>query len=109
MRYVKGTFNFDILYNRSKNPYLVRFIDLDWVGCVDDRKSTFGYVFSLGMSVITWANKKQPVVALSLTDSKHWGTIKPTCEVVWLWRMLLDHANVSSRASTLFFVTTKGW
>jgi hypothetical protein len=31
----------------------------DWVGDPDDRKSTAGYVFSLGSGPVTWACKKQ--------------------------------------------------
>jgi hypothetical protein len=30
---------------------------------VDDRKSTFEYVFSLGTGLVTWNNKKQHVVS----------------------------------------------
>jgi hypothetical protein len=37
---------------------------------VDDRKSTSGYVFSLGMGAVTWTSKKQHAVALSSTEAK---------------------------------------
>lgn len=62
LRYVKGTPDFGILYVRSKDPRLIGFTNLDWVGSVDDKKSTFGYVFSLGTGAITWTTKKQQVV-----------------------------------------------
>jgi hypothetical protein len=67
LRYVKGTLDFGILYNRSKDPRLCGYTDSDWAGCVDDRKSTSGYVFSLGMGAVTWTSKKQHAVALSST------------------------------------------
>jgi hypothetical protein len=49
---------------------LVGFTDLDWASNPDDRKSTVGYVFSLGSRPITWACKKQQAIVLSLVEEK---------------------------------------
>jgi len=38
--------------------------DNDYVGDLDDRKSTFGSVFMLGTGVVLWSSKKQPIVTL---------------------------------------------
>ena len=59
LRYVRGTLDYGLLYTRSSDPTLSGYIDSDWAGSVDDRKSTTGYVFSLGSGAITWASKKQ--------------------------------------------------
>ena len=40
MRYVVGTINFGIWYGKTTNFRLYGFIDGDWVGCIEDRKST---------------------------------------------------------------------
>lgn len=90
LQYVKGTSDFGVLYGRAKGPKLIRYIDSDWVGSVDDRKSTLGYVFSLGTSAVTWTNEKQQAVALSSIEDEYRGTIKATCEAVWLRRVLSD-------------------
>jgi hypothetical protein len=58
LRSVKGTLEFDILYSKNKDLRLCGYRDSNWVGCVDDRKSTFGYVFNLGMGAIPWTSKK---------------------------------------------------
>ena len=50
---------------------LVGFTDSDWVGDPDDRKSTAGYVFSLGSEPITRACKKQQDFALSSSEAKY--------------------------------------
>ena len=52
-------------------PLLVGFIDSDWVGDPDDRKSTASYVFSLGSGPVTWACKKQQALALSLAKVEY--------------------------------------
>jgi hypothetical protein len=68
-RYVKGSLDFDILYNRRKDPRLCGYTNSDWAAWVDDKKSTFGYVFSLGIGAVTWTNKKQHAIALSSTEA----------------------------------------
>ncbi len=35
------------------------YCDVDWVGNMDDCKSTSGYVFLLGNGAISWDSKKQ--------------------------------------------------
>ena len=36
----------DILYKKENDNNLVSFTDSDWVGSLDDRKSTSGYIFA---------------------------------------------------------------
>jgi hypothetical protein len=50
---------------------LVGFIDLDWDGDPNDRKSTVGYVFILGYGPVTWDCKKQQDISLSLTKVEY--------------------------------------
>jgi len=69
MRYITGTRNCGIMYASTKNKDLIRYIDSDFVGSLDDRKSTSAYVFHLGLGVISWMSKKQPIVTLSSTKA----------------------------------------
>ena len=69
LRYVKGTKRFGILYTASECSDLVGYTDSDWAGSVDDRNSTSGYVFHMGSGAISWASKKQPIVALSTAEA----------------------------------------
>ena len=50
---------------------MVGFTDSDWAGDPDDRKSTAGYVFSLGSGPVTWACKKQQALALSSAEARN--------------------------------------
>jgi hypothetical protein len=43
------------------------FVDVDWAGDMDCRRSTSGYVFNLFRGAISWMRKRQVVVALSTT------------------------------------------
>ncbi|PNX56122.1 hypothetical protein L195_g049716 [Trifolium pratense] len=53
-RYLKGTLKFDMLYQCKNNIDLTLqgWSDSDYAGDQDNRKSTFGYVFTLGESAI---------------------------------------------------------
>ena len=64
--------------------------DSDWVGSLDDRKSTSGYIFCLGSNVIAWSSKKQKTVALSSAEAEYIAATDAACEAIWLRRLLSD-------------------
>ena len=42
---------------------MIGYFDSDFVGCVDSRKSTFGYLLVLREGAISWKSAKQSVIA----------------------------------------------
>lgn len=53
LRYLKGTMELGISYRKGGKGNLIAFVDSDYAGDVDDRKSTSGYVFMLGTGAIS--------------------------------------------------------
>ncbi|XP_070010467.1 secreted RxLR effector protein 161-like [Nicotiana sylvestris] len=47
LRYLKGTKDYMLMYRRSKHLEVVGYSDSNFAGCIDTRKSTFGYLFQL--------------------------------------------------------------
>ncbi|KAH9303948.1 hypothetical protein KI387_008352 [Taxus chinensis] len=90
LRYVKGTLDFGILYQRVADFTLIGYTDSDWGGSVDTRRSTTGYIFSLGSGVISWQSKLQPTVAISSTEAEYKAAVSAGCEAVWLRQILVD-------------------
>ena len=78
------------------------YTDTYWDGSVDDRKSTSGYVFHLGLREISWASKKQPVVFLSTTKAEYVAAITATCQAVWLRRVLRDLCHEQEKGTTIY-------
>eukprot|EP00253_Pinus_taeda_P024075 PITA_24075 len=70
--------------NAEASPLLVGFTDSDWAGDPDDRKSTAGYVFTLGSGPITWACKKQAAISLSSVEVEYCGAVEASKEALWL-------------------------
>jgi hypothetical protein len=54
LRYLKGTVNYGIHYKKGGDEELLAFMDSDYAGDMEDRKSTSGYTFLMGSSVISW-------------------------------------------------------
>lgn len=62
MRYLQGTLNYGLKYERVALN-LHGFTDSDWGGSLKDRKSTSRCCFSLGSAMISWICRKQSSVA----------------------------------------------
>ncbi|KAM1079184.1 hypothetical protein ACFX2B_013776 [Malus domestica] len=70
LRYVQGTIDFGIKYEKGQTTILVGFCDSDWGGSEDDMRSTSGYAFTFGSGVFSWASVKQQSVALSTAEAE---------------------------------------
>ena len=80
MRYVAGTIDFGIWYSKVSGFKLFGFTDSDWASCIDDRRSTSGYVFTLGSGAISWSSKKQDTVALSSSEAEYAAITSSACQ-----------------------------
>ena len=47
LRYLQGTKDLMLTYQRIDTLKVVGFSDFDYAGCVNDRKSTSGYIFMI--------------------------------------------------------------
>ena len=52
IRYHQGTKDYMLTFRRSDQLKVIGYSDLDFAGCVNSRKSTFGYLFLLGEGAI---------------------------------------------------------
>ena len=66
------------------------YTDADWVGAVDDRRSTSGYFTFVGGNLVTWRSKKEDVVARSSAEAELRGMALGVCEALWLRPLLRE-------------------
>jgi hypothetical protein len=74
MRYLVYTPKFGLWYPKGSIFDLIGYSDADWAGCKIDRKSTSGTCQFLGRSLVSWASKKQNLVALSTAEAEDIAT-----------------------------------
>jgi hypothetical protein len=89
LRYLRGTLEYGLLYERSGGVRLAGFTDVEWEGCGEDRKSTLGCCFSVGSGIIFWFSRKQRSMALSYDEVEYMVAILVACEALWLRKLLL--------------------
>nr|KYP65167.1 hypothetical protein KK1_011396 [Cajanus cajan] len=53
LRYVKGTLNYGIKFNKSQDFKFQGFSNSDWVGSLDDMKNASNYYFSFGLGIFS--------------------------------------------------------
>ena len=70
-KYLKGTTEFGLWYQKGNELTLVAYTDPDWAGSIDDRKSTSGVALYLGDCLVSWSSKKQPLVSLTIAEAKY--------------------------------------
>jgi hypothetical protein len=58
VRYLKGSPGRGLFFPRDSCLQILGFADADWANCIDTRRSTSGYCFFLGSSLISWRAKK---------------------------------------------------
>eukprot|EP00253_Pinus_taeda_P004624 PITA_04624 len=58
-------------------------------GIPSDRKSTSRGILNLGSAVVSWYNRKQRSVALSLAKVEYMAISQVACEAIWMWRILV--------------------
>jgi hypothetical protein len=106
LRYIAGTADHGLWYEKNKDVVLRGYCDSDWASCLDDRKSTSGYAFSLGSGVISWGSKKQNSIALSSTEAEYISATGATCQAIWL-RRILEDLGMKQEAATVIWCDSK--
>jgi len=90
LRYLKGTVDHGLWYPKDNDFTLSAYTYVDWVGDVDDRKSTSGGALFFGNRLVSWLRKKQDSISLSTAKVEY---IVATCcctQVLWMKQTLKD-------------------
>jgi hypothetical protein len=58
LHYLKGSLDHGLSIQPSPSLTVHAYVDSDWAGCLDDRRSTTGYLIFLGTNLISWCSKK---------------------------------------------------
>ncbi|GBN46616.1 Retrovirus-related Pol polyprotein from transposon TNT 1-94 [Araneus ventricosus] len=90
MRYLIGTAETTLNYCRKHGDAVIGYCDSNYAGDIADRRSTTGYVFTIGGGAVSWCSKRQPTVATSTTEAEYMALFAAAKEAIWLNKIVTD-------------------
>nr|CAD41912.2 OSJNBa0033G05.13 [Oryza sativa Japonica Group] len=94
-RYLHGTSSACLQFGRSRDG-LVGYVDSDFAGDLDRRRSLTGYVFTIGGCAVSWKASLQATVALSTTEAEYMAISEACKEAIWLRGLYTELCGVTS-------------
>ncbi|XP_054745715.1 uncharacterized protein LOC129250099 [Anastrepha obliqua] len=83
LRYLANSIDYKLGYYE-----VCGYVDADWGGDLNDRKSYSGYLFMVAGATLSWESKKQTIVALSTTQAEYVALSTAAKEAVYLKNLL---------------------
>ena len=109
VRYLQGSRELGLTYSKPSNSgpmnqpnILWGFVDSDWAGCQDSRRSTTGFTLMLNGAAVAWKSKRQSVVALSSAEAEFMAASALVQEVIFA-RRLLENLGFPQPGPTLIY------
>ena len=95
LKYLAGTRDLGLVYGKQfaeDIPHNVvhGYVDGDWGGDVDTRRSTSGYIYMSYGGPISWRSKRQASTALSSCEAEYMSASFAAKEAIWLKRLYKD-------------------
>lgn len=88
LRYLAGTTDLGLVYKWSGDDILFGYSDSDFASDPENRRSTSGFIFYLGGSLISWKAKQQTIVTRSTHDAEYIGLANASYEISWIRRVI---------------------
>lgn len=84
LRYLKGTMGVSLLVRTPNSEWiLVGWADSNWAGSHNCRRSTSGYVFTIGGLVCSWSSRLQLTVVNSSVEAEYVALAAAARELLW--------------------------
>ena len=80
---MRGSNSVCLQFGRTRDR-VVGYVDYDYAGDLDKRRSLTGYKFTIGVCAICWKATLQSTIALSTTKVEYMAVIEAYIEALWL-------------------------
>jgi hypothetical protein len=87
---------------KSSSTTISIFVDADWAGCPNDRRSKGGFVVFFGTKLVSWSASKQTITAISSTEVEYKALANAIAEVIWIETLLKELEVPSPRSAQLW-------
>ncbi|KAG8472509.1 hypothetical protein CXB51_035268 [Gossypium anomalum] len=88
------------MFGRTRDG-VIGYVDANFAGDLDRRRSLTGYVFTIGSCAISWKATLQTTVTLSTTEAEYMVITEACKEAIWL-KGLFSELNEDLQISTVF-------
>ena len=95
-RYLSGTKDFKLVLG-GPDPTIFGYSDSDWASQIH-RHSISGFAFFVGLGVVSWSSKKQPIVTLSSTEAEYVALTHSSKDIIWIQKLLNEFSSIFSFA-----------
>jgi hypothetical protein len=103
LKYLGMTKDFWLRYEQGNGEVtLSAYVDADFGGCKETRKSTTGFVIMLGNGAVMWRSRKQVTVALSSAEAEYVAASEAVRSIIWL-RSILAEIGFEQKGPTTVF------
>lgn len=99
LKYLKGTKDLKLVYTEGEDFKIEGFSDSDYAGDLDRRRSTSGYVFTVGGNTVSWRSCRQSIVTLSSTEAEFVALTEAVKEALWIQGLMKDMGFEQERVS----------
>ena len=100
LKYLRRTKEFCLVFDGSSLQVL-GYTDADFQSDPDDRKSTSGYVFTIGSCAVCWKSSKQGSTADSTTEAEYIAASEAAKEAVWMKKFIHELGAIPSSTSPI--------
>ena len=110
LKYLKGTIDCGLKFEKADKLELQGFCDSDWGSSVEDRKSVTGFGFQLCDKgpLISWKSKKQQCVALSSCEAEYIAVTVAAQEAKFLKQLYHDMVGSQNDTCVCIHVDNQG-
>ncbi|KAH9687282.1 hypothetical protein KPL70_014707 [Citrus sinensis] len=113
LRYIQKTLDVGLLFERDDTlgQGVIGYVDSDYAGGLDKRRSTTEYVFTFAGGPISWKSTLQSIIALSTTEAEYMAITEAVKEAIWLQGLLenlglaQEHINVYCDSQSAIHLT----
>jgi hypothetical protein len=104
LRYLRGTFDQAIIYQRSHDManVLWGWVDSDWAADLDSRRSHTGYVLMMTGGAVSWKSRRQDCVSLSTSEAEYVAASQCGQEVLYLREILRDFGYTQENPTNVY-------
>jgi len=105
--YLRGTWNQTIRFSQARDSHetpnvLWGWVDAEWAGDIDTRRSHTGYILMLNGGPISWKSRRKDNVSLSTSEAEFVAASQAGQETIYLREMLTDFGFSPTLATPLY-------